>query len=735
MHNSKINSSAQKEDHLNFNALLNLIIDSRWLIGTVTAITMALSVAYAYLAQPVYEANMLIQVEQNRDGPTSSLGQMSALFNVESPATAELEILRSRLVIGRAVEALKLYINASPDYIPVIGKAISKYRTENSNPGVFGFGNHVSGRESISVETLDVPSYLEGEKLSVYVIVDGFRLTGPDGIVLTEGTVKVPAIFTYKGQQGQILVTELEGEVGARFIVTRDSSLKIITSLQNQLSIGEKGKQSGMIYAKLEGTNRERTKSVLNAIGSAYVRQNIERKSAEAEKSLIFLDSFLPELRTQMEEAENHSTKFRDQHGTFDLGAEAQLSLESSVRLQTKLIELQQKRRELSPRFQANHPTIKTIDQQIGAIESEMHKIESSVRKMPDLEQQLLSLTRDVQVRSELYVSLLNSAQQLRLVKEGKVGNVRLVDIAEAPENPVKPKKALILIFGTLLGSLFGVGAAILRARLNAGVMNPSEIESTLGLSVIATIPFSQNQESLQLRAGKKQLGQHILATQEPKDAAIESLRSLRTLFQFALLNAKSNVVLITSPTPGAGKSFVSVNFSAIWGSADKKILLIDADLRKGYINQYFGLDRHPGLSDAISGTPINEVVRRNVMKNVDLITTGTIPPNPSELLLSSKTAAIINELAPKYDLVLIDSAPVLAVGDALALATYAGAVFLLARAEMSTLGELVESQKRLTQIGAQVNGIILNGVIPSKYRYGSKYGQYQYADYKYESI
>lgn len=725
--------SSQDNDDIDLLGILDVLLDAKWLIFGVTLLGLFVAGTYALLTQPVYQANTLIQVEQTQNPANSALGEMAVLFDATSPSSAEMEILGSRLVVGQAVDELQLYVRASPDYLPFIGTWLAKRARGLSNPGIFGFGGYVSGTETIKLKALDVPPKMEGKELTLVATDTGYELLDADDKALAQGTVGSPVSFDVNGASGRIEVSELKAKPGAHFKLMRTSRLRQVAGLQSQLNVSEKGKQSGIIIATLEGTNPARTTHILNAVGSAYVRQNIERKAAEAEKTLNFLDAFLPELRKQMETSEDKYTKFRDQHGTFDLGAEGHASLSSSVSLQVKQLELQQRRRELAPQFTAAHPTIKVIDQQIAAINKELDTLAKNVQKMPDLEQQLLSLMRNVKVNSEMYVNLLNSGQQLRLVKEGKVGNVRIVDAAVVPESPVKPKRPLVLAIGLMLGLILGIAIAFLRNMLNPGIKDPGEIESKLGMHVFATIPHSVPQARLHTAASNRALGNHVLAQTFPQDPAVESLRSLRTVLQFAMLDATNNIVLFTGPTPSIGKSFTSVNFAAVLGAADKRVLLIDADLRKGYINQYFGLERGNGFSELISGDKVLEqVLHKDVMPNVDVITSGVLPPNPAELLLSSAAVETIKELSAQYDLILLDSTPVLAVSDALALAPHAGTVFLLARAEITTLGELEESTKRLRQTGAQVKGVIFNDLIATNRRYGYKYGSYRYTNYEY---
>jgi tyrosine-protein kinase Etk/Wzc len=365
--------------------------------------------------------------------------------------------------------------------------------------------------------------------------------------------------------------------------------------------------------------------------------------------------------------------------------------------------------------------------------------MEGKAKTFPNVEQDLLRLTRDVKVNNELYTGLLNSFQQLRLVKEGKVGNVRIVDVAAVPERPVKPQRKQLVAIAAVLGLLAGLGLAFLRNSLRPGIKNADDIEQHLGLPVFATVPHSKEQAALTSNMATQKPGVHLLASTHPEDPGIESLRSLRTALQFAMLDAPNNLVLIIGATPAIGKSFTSANFAAVLGAGGKRVLLVDADMRKGHIHKFFGLSRGHGLSELIAGSqPLAQVLHKSVSAQVDLITTGTLPPNPAELLMSPTTMQLLQTLASQYDIVLIDTPPVLAVSDTQVLAPQVGTVFLVARAEVSTLGELQESAKRLKQSGVAVRGVIFNDVNTAKRRYGYgtgygyKYSRYRYTQYQY---
>ncbi|MFC5474700.1 polysaccharide biosynthesis tyrosine autokinase [Paraherbaspirillum soli] len=728
--------SVPEDDEFDLATYLDILFDQRWLIAAIALAVVMLGTVYAFVAKPIYEANILIQVEDSPNSSKNILGDLSAMFDVKTAATSEIEILRSRMVVSRAVDNLRLYISARPKYFPVIGAWLAGRSKELSEPGLFGYGGYVWGAEQIEVSIFNVPESLQGNEFVLTAEGNGqFRVTERKQNL--EFTGRAGSTLQAAVEDGNITlrVEQLTAKPGAQFLLTRFSRLTMIEKFQKAMDISEKGKQSGILGVTLEGTNPTVTSSILNEIGGEYVRQNVERKSEEAEKSLSFLEKQLPDLKLQLEQSESKYNQFRNKSGTIDLDEEAKSLLQQSVAAQTKLVELKQKREELLIRFTSDHPAVVGIDSQMNEINAEIRAITTQIKKLPLLEQDVLRLTRDVKVNTDLYTALLNSAQQLRLVKAGKVGNVRLVDGAVVPELPIKPKRPVVIAISMMIGLFLGVMCAFIRKSLSGGIDDAHEIEQMLGLTVYATVPHSKKQELLHRQLLTKSSQSLVLAQTDPTDTAIESLRSLRTSLQFSMLDAKSNILLITGPTPGLGKSFVSVNFAAVLAAAGKKILLIDADLRKGYLHQYFNIGRGKGLSDLVAGScSLEQALSKGVLENVDFISTGSLPPNPSELLLHGNIERLLQSLSAMYDYIVIDTSPVLAVSDTFILGPFAGAIFMITRAGQSTMGEIKESIKRWSQTGVPVKGIIFNDLRrrPGAYGYGYKYGKYRYAEYKY---
>ncbi len=727
-------------DELDLGHYLEILSANKWLVALVTVIVVALGVAYAVLTRPVYESNILIQVEDS-DGTAdkSFLAEAGSLFNVKTAATSEMEILRSRMILGKAVDQTKLYISASPRYVPLIGGWLARRAEHLSKPGMFGLTGYVSGTERIEVAQFDLPPTSIPGQFIVEAQGEGRYLVQHTGWT-TPLSGSVGQLLATESPDGpvEIMITRLDGQPGANFVVNRASRESTIENLQTALVLTERGKASGIISATLQDTNPYRLTEVLNAIGHQYVQQNVERKAAEAQKTLAFLDVQLPQYKRQLEASEQAYNQFREKTGTVAFDEQARLVLGESVDRQTKLLEAQQKRRDLEGRFTANHPTMQALDAQIAALSRDIGGIQSRIKGLPAVQQDAVRLERDVKVNSELYQSLVNNALQLQLVKEGKVGTVRLLDDAVVPRYPVKPKSATIVGMALILGLFLGVAAAFIRSFfVEQRIRDPHEVEANTALPVFTSIPLSGAQEAITKRRFTGATGVRLLAVEHPDDQAVESLRSLRTAMQFAMLEAPNNRVMVTGPTPGVGKSFVTVNFAALMAAAGKRTLLMDADLRRGHQHQYLGLQRHGGLSELIAGSlTVQQTVHRQVVTNLDFLATGQLPPNPAELLESESFRSAIDKLSESYDLIVIDSPPVLVAADAATLATYSGTVLLVARSDVSTMGELRESTRRLALGGKAATGVLLNGMSTNKRGYGTyKYGRYRYTNYNYESV
>ncbi|WP_228731750.1 polysaccharide biosynthesis tyrosine autokinase, partial [Acinetobacter sp. Colony158] len=475
--------------------------------------------------------------------------------------------------------------------------------------------------------------------------------------------------------------------------------------------VAERGKMTGVLGLTYQGQDQKHITQVLNNILTVYHAQNIERKSLESKQTLSFLDKQLPELRKQLEDSEKKFNQFREQHNTVDVTQESELLLKQNIQLETMRIELQQKQAELAAKYTPDHPLMAEINAQVATVNKKLGELNGTLKRLPELQRLYLQLYRDVKVNTELYTNLLNSYQQLKISEAGEIGNVRIIDNAVEPIKPIKPKKLIVLILSIFVGGFIGVLIALTRNMLRTGIKDSAQIENELELPVYATVPRSPVQEN-RLAVLKKKKNIPILAVKHSDDVAIESLRSIRTAIHFALSGAKNNIIMISGPAPEVGKSFISTNLATIFAQSDKKVLLIDADLRRGYLHKYFNLETQPGLTELLTDqATLTQVTHSTEVPNLSFISRGKSPSNPSELLSSQKFQTLLQELSQHYDHIILDTPPVLAVTDGIIISQYTGVNLIVARHAKTQMKELELTLNRFEQAGTKVNGFILNDI------------------------
>lgn len=708
--------------------LLDTLYAGRKTILVATVLCTLVGCVYAPLAAPVYESDMLIQVEENPNAAKSALADLSSQFAIKTEASAEMEVLRSRMVVSAAVNATKLYIHASPRYFPVVGRWAAQHLNLSNWSG---WGGYAWGDEAIEVSGFEVPARLMGRPFVLTYQGEGAYTLAFGGTTL-EGKVGETLHAPVVGGTIDLLVNRIDGEPGVVFNLSRSSELSAIQQLQSALAISEKGKESDVIGVALDGGDPVLTSTILNAIGNEYIRQNAQRTQEEAEKSIAFLDKQLPQLKDQLEKAENEYNTFRSEHGAVNLGAEATSLLASSAQAQQHLADLRGQRALLLARFTDDNPAVIAINGQLSEAEKAMSELAGQTRALPPLEQHLVRLQREVTVDTNIYTNLLNNREQMRLLKAGRVSNVRMIDAAVPPEGPIRPKRAVLVIAAFFTGLFVGAAIVLVRHRLKRGVSLVDEIEVGTGLAVFAAVPRSRLQHTLTRRVPNGTPGTNtVLAHTAAFDAAVESLRSFRSALEYSLANASNHVVLLAGPTPMVGKSFVSVNLAAVSGASGKRVLLIDADLRRGSLNLHTGVPSSPGLTDVVDYLQdYDQVVHRQVMPGVDFVATGGYVTNASELLRQDSFKDFVDWANETYDLVLIDAPPVLPVADAGIIGQLAGTVFVIARQGTTSVAELRESVRRFEQVGVPIRGVIFNDMTSRPGRYGDAYAAYGYSSH-----
>ena len=755
--------------HVSLNEILGTLQDSKWYIFRILLLTTLLAFIHIWITQPVYRADALLEVEERTHGTGAVADRSNELAEEEAVVSEEVEVLTSRTVLGEVVDKLKLDLIARPKYFPYMGIAIARKspvvlddQVDSNNDSLDDTGNserlfpfvtdklqsikmtlyhwlesteYAWGNEHIAVEILDVPDSAIGNIFTLVAGEEGhFKLLNQEGAELGIGSVGEQLQIQLPGGNFVLLVSDLIASPGKHFKLQRMSRTKVIGALQTKVIVREKAGvvKSGLLGVTLEGTDKIKISAIVNEVMDTYIRQNVERKATNAQARLTFMEEQLAVLEESMNKSEQALNDYRRQEGSIDFATESQVLLKRIVDVEAEISRLARSRLELIKRFRSNHPDVIALDSQTGILRRELDELNEQVKKLPGTEQQVLRMTRDVDVQTTLYSFLYNKIQELRVNTAGQVSNLRVVDYAIIPFEAVKPQPKVMIVAYILLGLIIGIGFSFFRRAIKAGIHDPEIIETRFGLTVHATIPLSKKQNKLMKRGFGKNAKNRILAAIDPEDPAIEGLRNLRTSLYFAQLESRNNLILITGPASGVGKSFVSINYATILVSASKRVLVIDADFRKGAINQYVGMDRHEGLTDLITGNiSAEEVIRNTDIAGLDIIQSGRLLRNPSELLLHDNFAVQLQNLSRNYDFVIIDAPPVLRLSDAAVIGRLAGLSLLVVKSGMHTQRQLQHTIKQLQQAGVRLEGVVFNGLdTPNKaYGYGQNYG-YAYSNY-----
>lgn len=709
-------TSPQDSDEIDLGRIIGEILDHRKLIIAVTAVVTFVALVYVLLATPVYQANALIQIEQKQGN--AILNSLSQMLPDSQPQSApEISLLQSRMILGKTIDDLNLQYKIEQKHFPVLGAGLSRLLGLNEG--------------SVDVKKLYIPNNGDESQDILLKILDERRYQIVTDNITINGTVG-----TLLNNNGiSILIDKINADPGTEFYIRYETKLKKIDDLQKKFNVADQGKDTGMLNLTLVGEDPKLIREILNSISQNYLAQNVERQAAQDAKSLEFLNEQLPKVRSDLDAAEDKLNNYRKQKDSVDLTMEAKSILDQIVNVDNQLNSLTFREAEVSQLYTKEHPTYKALMEKKKTLQEEKAKLNKRVSSMPSTQQEVLRLSRDVESGRAVYLQLLNRQQELNIAKSSAIGNVRIIDQAITEPKPIQPKSLIVVAVGILVGLFISIGIVLIKVYLRRGIESPEQLEE-MGINVYASIPLSEwltkNSSKIKL---KKNESEKLLAIENPADLAVEAIRSLRTSLHFAMMEAKNNVLMISGASPNAGKTFISTNLSATIASTGKKVLFIDADLRQGYVHKMLGGQNIHGLSDVLSGqSSVESVIERIPSAEFDYIGRGQVPPNPAELLMHRRFETLLKWASDNYELVIIDTPPILAVTDAAIIGRYAGTTLLVARFEENTAKEIAVSVKRFEQSGVLVRGCILNGVVKkasSYYGYGYNHYGYSYDNQK----
>lgn len=709
------NSVNKKSDEIDIGKIIGTLIDDRWLIASITTIFAAFSLLYVIVAQPVYRADALVQVEKS-SSVSSIIDAASDLFPQSVPTSStEIEIIKSRMVLGKTINDLGLENEIIKKKIPIIGRLWDRITGSNKN--------------EISIGLFKVPDEKINKEFTITFLNKDNYVLSEDGKMILKGGVGKIAY----NDKFSIFITTANVQKGDEFSIFKRHFLTAYNNLLNNFDVSDKGRDTGVLGMTYDSQDPDSAAQVLNSITENYLLQNINRKTEQAQRSLDFLRDQLPIVRNKLDDYELKLNGFRRQSSTVDLSLEAKSLLDNLVQLDAQINQLTFKETDIAQLYTKDHPSYKALLEKKSILEKEKIRLNKEVSQLPMTQQEIIRLSRDVDVQQQVYVQMLNKQQELGVIKASTIGYVRVIDQAMTRLSPVEPRKLLIVLFGVFFGGFVAVSLSLLRKALHRGVESPEDLENA-GMNVLASVPFSEWQHKELLKNNvNKNFSINLLAYSNPTDSAIESIRSLRTSIHFSMLEAKNNILMISGVSLGIGKSFVSSNLAAVLAQSGKRTLLIDADLRKGYIHDIFNKKHNNlGLSEYLleSVKSADEIVQENAdIDNLWFIPRGRIPDNPSELLMKNRFKTLLDDLSGLFDIIVIDTPPILAVTDAAIIGAYSGMNILVTRFEDNSVKEIEISIRRFAQNGIDINGVILNAVVKK----ASTYYTYGYHEYEYK--
>jgi tyrosine-protein kinase Etk/Wzc len=649
--------------------------------------------------RPQFTSDAMLQIDpKGNKAANRAMGEMGAILDVASPADAEIELIKSRLVLSFVVAEEHLEYSATP--VSALNRML-----------------HREGRMDIGY--LFIPKEARSEKW--YAVVTGentYAVYSEDESKLVEGNVGELLKAPYEGDTLQIRVDRIrKASVGEKFKISQLNPLLAVRKLAKSLKVAEKGKQTGVIGVSYSHRYADRAASILNTIANTYVRQNVEMRSADAAKTLEFLESQLPAIKAKLDSSEKILSDYRHHIGSVDMTGETRAHLDKEMDLQRQLLQLEQQRQQVTRLFKEEHPSVQTIVKQQNRLRGELGRLRKNAESMPTTQQELIRLQENVAVNNSQYTTMLNNIQQLRVVRAGEVGNVRVVDFAQIEPKPSKPKKMNILICSIAASFMIGVLIVFLRRMMRNGVRSSQELEHATDVSVYAKIPESKN------RILNDKRHKQTLVESSPNDQACEAFRTLQTALDFSL-SEEHNVVMVCGLVPGVGKSFVSKNLAAVYAMNGKRVLLIDADMRKGVIRS----SKHAGLTEILSGkVSWREAVTDTRLENLFVLGCGKRLMSPSELLRHDRFKNILAEMKAEYDMILVDTPPVSLVTDAELIYPLVDFALMVVHYGTDSVSQIKESISNLRRYADKPCAFVMNHCEyePGHYGYGYGYGYY----------
>ncbi|SMG59898.1 polysaccharide biosynthesis tyrosine autokinase [Paraburkholderia susongensis] len=738
---------------LSARGMLTLMRDHVWEIVVTTVVVLTLAVAYLLIASPIYSADVIVRVDPPEPNALGLALQNQEMLPAPAPSpVTEAAVMESRSVLQPVIDQFHFDVSVTPHKIPILGDIAEKFATpgEPARPWL-GLTSFAWGGERVQIDSLDVPRALEEEKLTLVALENGaYELQGPSGEVLLRGTVGVAA----KGDGVSMLVKELAARPGTKFEVIRWNDLDATRRFLNLIKVGDKVKDSGLLQIQYRDKSPDKAAAVANALGQQYLASAIASRQLNDTKTLAFINGELPRLLADLRKTEESLKNFRASSQSMEPTNEAQAYLQGGLDLDKQIATLQLQRTQLLERYTEGSRWVQNVDEQITQLKEAKAKFDNHFNGMPASERESVDLIRAQKVAETIYLGMVQKAEQLQVRRASTTGGAHILDQAIRPHRPVMPQPVLVLGGGLVLGIVSGVVLVFMRRHVMIGVTDPRYVERRMSVPVFGEILFSQQQLLIDRNAtstGRKSLpaataranpplqpsmldmqfnagmDNRILAARFPHDTSVEALRGVRTALARDLAHARNNIAMIIGPTPSAGKSFVAANLAILHAEVGARVVLIDADMRRGHLASLFNESNRGGLSEVLSERmPLRSALRPTGIDGLTFLSCGARPENPAALLMKPRLKEVLERLSGQFDLVIIDTPPFLAVTDASIVANEAGISLLVLRSGMQSEEEIEDTIRKMERAEGRISGAVFNGIplrrSTKKYDYETNY-------------
>lgn len=757
--------SDRRDDEVYLGDVWRHIRRNRLLVLACLAAALIAGGLYAFLTPPVYEGVTTVRVDERQ----TSLPVLDALRSLAtgSEVETEMEVLRARGVIEDVVDSLGLQAVLKDPEVPR-GQIISNLKVERSAP----VGEYVLERQAD--DRLAVTDRRRDARLGVFTALQPIRLPG---LTLTlspaaaryreirlevdpfEETVRealralniqrpvreANIIAIRYSATDQLLARDVPNALAARFLARRQeartmearSTAKLLREQLDTLS-RQLGSAEGELRYFREAAQVVNLETEATAQVSRLVNLQAERTTLEAERSA--LATLLAEVSAARQQPGAPSpyrrliafpTLLRNPAATEflrSLGAvEDQRSALLARRtpedpdvqaLNARVAEIEDQLRSLAVTY------IQGLANQVSAIDVTLARFGEQLERIPAKEIEFARLQRRPRVLEEMFSLLQTRLKEAEIAQAVPDASVRVVDVATLPVRPSKPNRALVLAMAALIGLVIGLVAAIVRGFSDKAVRTREQVSAITGLPVLGLIPHIRRPGRLNgIRRGRlaapgangRVLGDGLVAADDPRTAVVEAYRALRTNLTFAQTERRARSLIFASPMAGDGKTTSAVNAAISLAHQRLRVLLVDADLRRGGLHAVFGLPSGRGLSNVLDGTSTAWDVRDRVDvgagATLDVMSTGPLPPNPPELMGSACMRALLEALKDQYDVVVFDSPPLNLVTDAAVLGAQADGVLIVVRAGRTASAALAYAVEQLRNVRANVLGAVLNDI------------------------